>query len=451
MRRALVIPALAGILWCWGCGSDTTGTSREDVVHLDAATDMGEMSEMPRPPDLLEEDQEEEDGSGDLADDPGGDPAVDLVEIDQGPDAADGWADPVEEVLEDPADEEITLPACPSAEDLLEPAVGGTLYRDQDESSDSLYAQTITAGVDEPLAEVTVTLVSAEEERSTESCPDGAFSFGEVAEGIHLLDVRLEDGSVCTSTNSPIRFPEAVREGQVTIVTFGDSIPCFGATPTFPEHLATLVGTLAEVDNVNVAVAGTMTVDWMPGSNRFENRLEPELDQADVVVMSLGGNDLQIYFDGVDLSDPQAVLQAVAGFPAYQRQIEANLVTIIEEIQALAPAADVVYVMYPNFAHSSVWAEYAGEYIDLVISYVDRALNDLRANMSAVEDIVLADLYAATAGLNLDTYLLDGIHLSAAGTLFWAREVFLALGGVMVGDESLGLSRLFGYGPIDSP
>ena len=86
-------------------------------------------------------------------------------------------------------------------------------------------------------------------------------------------------------------------------MTFGDSVPVVGDAPMFPDRLATLIGDLAEVDSRNIAVGGTLSTDWVPGSNYFENRLRPNIADADVIVISVGGNDITSSLDASALQD----------------------------------------------------------------------------------------------------------------------------------------------------
>ena len=55
-------------------------------------------------------------------------------------------------------------------------------------------------------------------------------------------------------------------------------------------------------------------------------------------------------------------------------------------------------------------------------------------------DALLADLFGATYELDssLDDYLYDSLHFNDRGQTFYAEEVFMALGGVLVGPSPLG-------------
>ena len=45
---------------------------------------------------------------------------------------------------------------------------------------------------------------------------------------------------------------------------------------------------LVPTEDINVAVPGSVSEQWLPGSNFYENKVKPNLEQAQVVLMSLG-------------------------------------------------------------------------------------------------------------------------------------------------------------------
>ena len=75
------------------------------------------------------------------------------------------------------------------------------------------------------------------------------------------------------------------RNGAIKLVTMGDSVPVVGDKPTFPDRLASLLGGLAPVENRNIAVGGTLSTHWLPGTSHCDNILLPEI--ADAVGASL--------------------------------------------------------------------------------------------------------------------------------------------------------------------
>lgn len=214
---------------------------------------------------------------GDMADDvaDGSDPLVDLV----------GTADSSGELpqldSQDTTDfsaadqqEVVVPPECPATEDLSGVFFSGLVYLDGDSSSDSTYQQSV-GQADTPMAGVEVeVLLPGQEWISRTTCMDGTFAFGDLPEGTGISRLAL-DGYWSSTANAPKRFPEALSEGEVTIVTFGDSIPSFGAQPYFPDRLAELLSPFALVNNLNLAVPGTTTTDWLPQTNRFKDTLLP--------------------------------------------------------------------------------------------------------------------------------------------------------------------------------
>ncbi len=336
-------------------------------------------------------------------------------------------------------------PPCPPPAELVEPSIGGRVYEDGDCSAQSLRAQRFVAPADSGLGGELVQLLGAHPAAERATCPDGTFAFGALPAGSYLL--ALPRPGPCTSNNRPVRLPDAIRSGAVTLVTFGDSIPAYGAEPFFPARLAALLRPLAPVSDVNLAVPGTMTTDWLPGTALFENTLAPELAAADVAIISLGGNDIQNFANCWSGCDPAELAARMEEFPAFFAEVLARIHIILDEVRARAPQADVVYLIYPNYGRSSFWAEYAGEWIGLVELVLDNTLRDMRRDLSRVPGVLLADLLAATAQEDLDRFLSDPLHLSDAGADFWAREVFQTLGGALVGPEPLGSERMFGFAP----
>ena len=76
-------------------------------------------------------------------------------------------------------------------------------------------------------------------------------------------------------------------------------------------------------------------------------------------------------------------------------------------------------------------------------------LRGMRRTFADVDGLVLTDIWGATEGEDITPYLIDPLHLSDAGADLYAAQVFLALGGVRVGPEPLGLERSFGFAPVE--
>ncbi len=322
---------------------------------------------------------------------------------------------------------EIEPPECGSI--LLEGLPHGHVYRDADGSDRSRYAGGF-ARPDTPLEGVALRLLGSDLE--LESCPGGDYTFA-APEGLYVVAPEAHEGD-CSQRNCTTRFPDAVEEGFVKIVTLGDSVPVLGATETFPARVAELVSALVDVQEVNLAVSGTQSSDWTPGGTRFE-QVRDELTDADVVLVSLGGNDVLNFASTADLGDLGALLM---GAQATVDQVAANVRDIAAEIRVENPDADVVFCLYPDYSQAMQtppWSDLGFLPPGIVSGLLVRA----RDNFAPEDDIVLVDLFGLTPALPLplDDYLDDALHFNDVGHDLYAHEVFRALGGVIVGPSPL--------------
>lgn len=302
-------------------------------------------------------------------------------------------------------------------------AFEGIVYVDADNRANSEYDHPV--GMYRAIADVTnVTLITAEQRFDGQTCPDGSIR---VAQGFAPFIVNLETTNTVTSRNAARFMTRAVEGEEMRMVVFGDSIPVFGPTPYFPNILRTKLQSWTSVDLENIAVSGSTSDEWIPGSVHFESRLRAQLGEADLIVFSLGGNDLQDFAYGLD---PNNVTEEIGKIPAVVDQIILNLGLIIDEVRRLNPEADIVWLLYPNYARSTAWAEIlTPQYASLGITFLESTLKDVRKRM-AEKDILILDMLGATAGQDLDGLLIDPLHLNAAGHQFWANELFKLLGGV---------------------
>jgi lysophospholipase L1-like esterase len=374
---------------------------------------------------------------------------ADVERPDAAPDGAEA-DDGTPHVLPDvPGDVSADVPAappCPAPEALAPAAVSGRLYEDGDESAKTLYVQTFDPREDTPLADTPIALLDGAGERTTTTCADGTFAFGGLTAGLYVLDPGLPAARRTTSTNRGARFATAIREGHVRIVAFGDSVPVYSPDPPFPERLGALLAPLADASVTNVAVSGSRSVEWLPDQRYFRERLRPHLADADVVVFTLGGNDVLTYLWGFPADQAEA-FEMLAGVPALIDGILVNVEAIVAAVHAENPQADIVYCLYPDYPASSYWEDSVGPYIGLVQLAFANELAGIRATTADLDGIVLADLHAATRGRDLDTLLIDPLHLSDEGADLYAVEVFRALGGVIVTPDEAEPPRLFGFAP----
>ena len=341
----------------------------------------------------------------------------------------------VEEIAPEPVSD------CPGVAGAV---VSGRLYLDGDKTSVSIHSQGYFPKFDDPIDGWTVALIKEGKEWSAESCADGFFGFGEVGLGAYILEVNAPNEAECTSSNSAQRFPEAVREGHVTIVTIGDSVPKVGPVPLFPARLAKLVGRVAEVDNLNLAVSGTLTKHWQPGGNLFENVLAPELPDADVVVISIGGNDVMAYIGG-SMGNTYQMLKRVEGLDEYTTELHDSVACIIDEIHARAPHVDVVFTLYVNYAKATYWANQVGPYKDLFAAAGHNALVKARGLLAGMDRVLIADMFGAVGSGPVDPYLIDAVHLSAKGHVLYADQIFMVLGGLAIDEDHEPVERLYGF------
>ena len=259
------------------------------------------------------------------------------------------------------------------------------------------------------------------------------------------MSVEVPDHYICTSTNFSTRISDAIDLGQITILTFGDSIPSFGPTPWFPENVAQFFNQFAPSSEINLAVPGTVTDNWLPGTSRFAT-LSEQVPQADVIIFSLGGNDLLYYVEGISAGSIPEMMEHLNDLDPLLDRIQSNLETIYYELRTLAPKADIVWLLYPNYATSDQWASYTGEYTFLIEGMMDNKLRIIRGRMSESEGLMIADIFGGTADIDLDDLLFDPLHLNSHGHRYYAAEIFMTLGGVIMnGDYARGQERMIGF------
>jgi lysophospholipase L1-like esterase len=314
-------------------------------------------------------------------------------------------------------------------------AITGLLYEDGDGSDESVYASAFDEAHDHALAGAHVTLVGPDGEQQATTGADGRYAFDGLADGTWLVAPDVPDGERCSRRNCPKRFTQAVRAGHVKIVTFGDSIPKIGDPPFFPDRLATLLGDLATVDSVNVAVPGSTSEEWLPGASHFEQRLRPQIGDADLVLISIGGNDIVNYAANPALL--RDIPGAIRGAHDLVQHIVGNIVTIIDAIRAVNPTVDVAFCLYVNYSQSHQQQIWVLATRLLGADNIRDILESARRGIPAGEDIMLVDLFGAAVDLPLDDYLYDPLHFNDLGQTFYAEEILRTLGGVHVGASPL--------------
>lgn len=214
---------------------------------------------------------------------------------------------------------------------------------------------------------------------------------------------------------------QPLLEGGERVVFIGDSL-AVEAPPNYPELLPEALGGRApEVETVNLAEPGTTASDWRPGLELFSQRLVPELGSADLVIVTLGGNDLQ---EGLGASDGLDGLSSGSGssgdalgaIDSFGRRLS----RIFAAIRKRAPDARIVYVGYPDYSEATAWQQAAGS---LGIVALRFGLSSLLEAAGEAEPDLLIDMGPATARAGVDAMLADSEHLSAAGHELYARRL----------------------------
>lgn len=340
--------------------------------------------------------------------------------------------------------------------------VSGYFFDDLDISERSAY----TAGRsddDAPLAPNLTVLGATPDQYEVSTCAeDGRYEIGGLSDGVYLVAPTIEDRE-CSTNNCSSSFVQAIEDnGRAVMVTFGDSLAVYGEAPMFPDRFATLIGSVAEIENRNVAIAGTTSNDWLPEGNYFQSRLAPHLADADLIVITVGGNDLmELINDAASLlaDIPAAVVEA----RRIIRQVITNLEVMIEAIRTVNPNVDIAFCLYPDYtqATGTIW-----QTINNVVGQGELALmleEAREAFPSAAHNLILVDVYGAAKGIALKDYLwtrsngqIDPLHFSALGHVLYAEELFKSLGGVLIGDSPLGelghsplgVEQDFGFVPV---
>jgi lysophospholipase L1-like esterase len=245
----------------------------------------------------------------------------------------------------------------------------------------------------------------------------GACGGGETAERATPEPPEAPTGA---AEGDPEERSSALRGGE-RVVFIGDSL-ALQAPPNYPELLPAALGERAPgVETLNLAEPGSTAADWREGSELFEGRLAPELDDADLVVVTVGGNDLQEAIGGVDGIDALsraaasggAALDAIDRVGRHQRRT-------FDAIRARAPGTAIAYVGYPDYASASAWRE-SGDTAGTFA--LELGLDALFAAAAGAEPDLLIDMRAATERAGVDSLLADGEYLAPAGHRLYARRL----------------------------
>lgn len=325
------------------------------------------------------------------------------------------------------------------------------VYHDIDKSDRSSHVAGITAD-DEPATARLMSFGADGSSQPLEDCGGGRYATEMLDDGVHLIHFADENDQVCATGNCPRRFTQRLAAGRpVKMVTFGDSIAVVGDRPLFPERLAQMFSALGEVENQNLAIGGTTSEDWLPTTSYFVDRVIPNISDADLIVLTMGGNDILAYVSALGI--PNDIPAAVDGARDVVRQVVDNVTEIIAEIRAINPDADIAYCLYADYSQATghpVWG-LVGNFLgaDTVGSILELARDSIPRDLPG---LLLVDMFGAAQGLPLHEYLYDQLHFNARGQALYAEELFMTLGGVLVGPSPmtdfgrspLGLERNYG-------
>ena len=252
--------------------------------------------------------------------------------------------------LPDAMDDRVSGNRCLTPEQDI--VASGYVYVDRDLSERSMY--TSGRGEDDPGIEPSMTVLGASSQTyELSECSDGKYELAGLADGVYLI-TPTQNERQCSTNNCSSSFARAVEENRrAVMVTFGDSLAVYGEAPVFPDRFATLVGDLVQIDNRNVAIAGSTSEDWLPDGNYFQSRLTPHIPNADLIVITIGGNDLMTLF-----SDAASLLADIPAAVEEARriiqQVIENLKLMISAIREINPDVDIAFCLYPDYTQARV-------------------------------------------------------------------------------------------------
>ncbi len=325
----------------------------------------------------------------------------------------------------------------------------GQVYTDADSSDLGRYSGGFEVASDTPRANTPIELLGSAE-GPVVTCDDGRYQF-QASDGTYLV-VAPPNPADCSQRNCVSRLPDALEEGAVKVVTLGDSVATFGAAPPFPARVAELLGSIngAVITNENLADFDARSSNWVPGTPLFE-AARPSMMDADVVVISLGGRDLQDFAETINLMKI-ATIPAAAELAV--NTLANNARAIAAEVHVVNPTADVVFCLFPDYSAATQTTPWNALAL-IPAGLIAEVFNGVREQITPADDIILVDLLGLTSQLSfpLDDALADGIHFNEFGHDVYAHEVFRALGGVIVGPSPLATEPAsnnrqdFGYVP----
>lgn len=320
--------------------------------------------------------------------------------------------------------------------------LAGRAWHDVDASDLSTYLAAFDDATDEAERDLEVIVYGADAAvaATTTTCEDGTYGVEDLPAGPYIVATPDIPEEGCAQKACPRQLWDALAEGRdIKILTVGDSLPVQGAQPTFPARLADRLAPIVTVENVNVAVGGSTSPDWIPGGAYYDSLVAPEIADADVVLISIGGNDFLNLAAGAGLDN---IAQVLADADALLIEVVDNVRTLSSAIRAVNPDVDIVFTLYVDYSQSNIspW--------DLVGLLPPGTIYDLLARVRSMlepeDEIVVVDVLEASTMLDspLDDYLVDALHFSDLGHDFYADEIFKTLGGVQVGGDDVAMRNV---------
>ena len=310
------------------------------------------------------------------------------------------------------------------------------LLRDPDHQALSLWAPPGAPG--NPVPHVLVRLLGPSRRTTAVTDEGGVARLEGLEPGERgVLEVELDSGQLLTSHAVSGRLAAAIRRGEGRMVVLGDSIPVFGPKPTFPERLDAMLRPLVPWRHDNLAISGVESARWLPDGATYRSQARPVLPGADLVVVSLGGNDLTHHAFRA-IGGRSAAMNPVALMAEVHQVIggvKANLVALFDQIGRDAPGADLAWIVYPNYARSARWRALSKGWSEALAGILDTILDDVRAHLARRPGLLLVDLHGRLGRADISPYLSDPLHLGAEGHQLWAEALFATVGGVADGEK----------------
>lgn len=234
-------------------------------------------------------------------------------------------------------------------------------------------------------------------------------------------------GATSSGNGSEAREPRLLDGGE-RVIFIGDSIAAT-SPPTYADLLPEALGARASgVETVNLSEPGSTSGDWRPGKPLFSQGLEPELAGADLVVVTVGGNDLERALGGLDGVDSLSRADAAGGAGALRaaQRLSDNLAATFAAIRGRSPRTRIAYVTYPDYSRAAVWKEAGGAAGTLALR---AGLTALTAAAAEADPDLVVNMTPITARAGVDSLLADSEHLSPTGHELYARRLARALTG----------------------